>query len=116
MEKEKKKLKKINVNIIGIIISIVICFVGILFLISGIDKSNTAVGVKERDGGTITGLGYATTYGADFYTEASKDMIFIGNATKEIYYLLEKCFGILLIIIGIFNILHNCKQLNKGEL
>lgn len=116
MEEKKKKSKKITIHMITIIIniiaSIIIFTLGIIFISQSIDKSEIGV-AKNIYGGKTISLGYATTYGADFYTEMSLNTKYIANATKETYYLIEKCFGILLIIIGVFNILHNLKQLEN---
>lgn len=109
MEQKNNKSKKI-INIISFVISIIICLLGIVFIgLSTIDKSE--IGVKERNGGKVTGLGYPVTYGADFYTEMSLNTKYIAKSTQETYYLIERCFGILLIIIGIFYLLHTLKRL-----
>lgn len=82
--------------------------IGIVFIYLSVDKSQ--IYVKESESIKTTGLGYATKYGADFYTEASENMKYIANATKETYYLIERSFGILFIIIGAFYLTHNLKQ------
>lgn len=113
IEKIKEKFKKIKlkkINVISIIICIIICIIGIVFIYLSINKSQ--IYVEEGKGIKTFGVGYATKYGADFYTEASENMVFIANAIEETYYLIERCFGILLIIISVFYLLHTLKQIN----
>ena len=113
MEKVKNLLKKLNVNKVAIVIGIVICILGIVFIYLSLDKSE--IFVKEGLGVKVTNLGYCKEYGADFYTEMSLNTKYIASATRETYYLIERCFGIYLIIIGILYILHNFKQLKRSE-
>lgn len=113
MNNLKNLLKKLNVNKVAIVIGIVICILGIIFIYLSLDKSE--IFVKERLGAKVTNLGYCKEYGADFYTEMSLNTKYIASATRETYYLIERCFGISLIIIGIFYILHNFKQLKKSK-
>lgn len=111
MNSFKKLFKKVNANKVAIVIGIAICILGIIFIYFSIDKSE--IFVKDRIGTKTVGLGYCKEYGTDFYTEMSLNTKYIASATRETYYLIERCFGIFLIIIGIFYILHNFKQLKK---
>ena len=113
MNNLKNLLKKLNVNKVAIVIGIVICILGIIFIYLSLDKSE--IFVKERLGAKVTNLGYCKEYGADFYTEMSLNTKYIASATRETYYHIERCFGVSLIIIGIFYILHNFKQLKKSK-
>lgn len=112
MERIKQLFKNLNVTKIAILIGVIICILGIVFIYSSIDKSE--IFVKHSNGVKTIGLGYCKTYGADYYTEMSLNTKYIANATRETYYLIERCFGITLIITGTFYILHNYKKL-KGE-
>lgn len=105
---------KFNMTIISIIISSIIILVGIVFIYLSIDQSE--IWVKNKDVGRTVGLGYPATYGADFYTEMSLNTKYIASATKATYYLIERSFGILFIIIGVFSLLHNIKQLKTKNI
>ena len=105
---EKKKSSK-GMSALSIIIGLIICITGIVFIF--LSNNKTEIYVKQSEGTKTTGLGYSVTYGADFYTETSLNMKYIASATKETYYLIERCFGILLIMIGVLYLVHNIKQI-----
>lgn len=106
-----EKLKNLNIYKVSIIIGIIVIIIGIVFIC--LSATKLQINAKKSAGQTVTNQGYYTEYGGDFYSEMSFTTKYIASATRETFYIIERCFGISLVITGIFYILHNLKKLNE---